>query len=134
MVSNTLLSGRSLCCSSLSSRSSFLCGSFLASLACALRFSVSGSLSLLSGSFLVSLFSLALLQTLSYSVAASCQHYIDRILGVVVCRDNVVDILRVRVCINHCEDRNTQTVGLSYSDVLLHYVNNEECARQTSKV
>ena len=85
-------------------------------------------------SFFVSLLNLALLKTLLDSVANGAYDNLDRLLSVVVGRDNVVDRIGIGVGINDAEYGNTQTVSLSNSDVLLHNVNNEQSARQTSEV
>ena len=91
-------------------------------------------LSLSISSLLVSLLCLTLLDTLSDSSTASVENNLYAILSVVVSRDNEIDIVRIRVCINDTEYGDTQTVSLANGDILLQYIDNEECTWQTSQI
>lgn len=106
----------------------------LASLTGALGFSLSCFLSLLCSSLLVSFLGLALLQTLGDGTAASVKDYLYRILGVIVGRNHIVDVLGIRVCVHDGKNGDTQAVSLFYSDMLLHYVYDEESRRKTGQV
>lgn len=113
-----------------------LCSSFCLSLACTTctLLALSSFLCLLSSSLLVCLLSLALLKTLCDCLAASTEDSVDRVLSVVVCRDWEINLVRVRVCIADSEYRDSQTLCLSDSDVLLGNIDNEECRRETCQV
>ena len=107
----------------------------LLSLACStLRLCFGSLFSLLGCGLLVGLLSLALLQTLCDGIAAGGEDHLYGILCVVVGRDDVVDVLRVRVGVDDAEYRNPQTVGLLDGDVLLHDVYYEEGRRQAGQV
>lgn len=95
----------------LSSRSSLLASTRVALLA------LSSLFSLLSRCLLVSLLYLTLLQALSDSCAASRKDCIDRILCVVVCRDNEIYLVRISVSVNDTEYWDTETLSLLDSDL-----------------
>src|SRR3712207_1557583 len=106
----------------------------LAGTACTLWLSIGSLFALLGRGLFVGLLCLTLLKTFGNGLAASTEDNLNAVLSIVVGRDNVVDIVRVRVGIDDTEHRNTKAVSLVYCDVLLHYVDSEECRRQTCKV
>src|SRR5574344_829377 len=127
-----------LCLSSwcLSNRSlSLIClRCILASLASTLWLCAFFCISLSLSSFLVSLISLTLFQAFCNSCAASIQNYFYAILCIIICRNNEVDILRIRVGINNTENRNTKAVSLFHCNCFLHYIYDKEGAWQTGQV
>ena len=100
----------------------------------AARTCLCGLLSLLGSSLLVSLLSLALLETLCDGTADGREDHLDAVLGVVVGRDDEVDVARVGVGIDDGEHGDAKALSLLHGDVLLHHVDDEECARKAGHV
>ena len=67
-------------------------------------------------------------------LAAILENNLDALACIVVCGDYEVDVVGVAVCINDTEHGNTQAVCLTHGNLLLQYVNDEECRGQAVEV
>ena len=74
------------------------------------------------------------LKTFVNRFAKHAQNQVDRFRRIVVSRNNEVYIRRVGVRIDHGKHRNTEAIGFTHSNVLLHYVYHEQGCRQTIQV
>ena len=54
--------------------------------------------------------------------------------SIIVCRNNKIDIRRVRIRIYHSKYRNTQTIRFTHSNMLFHYIDNKKSRRKTGQI
>ena len=83
---------------------------------------------------LLLLFELALFGTFGDSAAHGIEHYGNRFGGIVICRDNVINVGRITTSVYHCKYGDAQALGLFYRIRLLLYVNDEQGGRKARQV